>query len=429
MNEIQDIIPIIKQLQNTSSANDKLAILKANDSELLRKVLEYTYNQFKKYGVSEKTIKILKFSDINSDEETYADIFALMDKLSSSNINDSLRRDTNLFLTLVQNEEERNLYKMMLLKDLRIGMEVKSINKAFKGLIPVFDIQKAYSLEKYPFKKEEWFAAEEKLNGINGSVVNGKMISRQGKEICGMQHIIDELNQTSFKGYYFNGELLRENVDNISNGENFRETASIVNSKDENKPLIGMVVFDLLPINEFYKGESKLTYRTRLKQLKQLYRESQELGLSHIHIPEIYYEGEDNTLIDDILDNVTKNDKEGIMIIKDCCWKNKRHSGILKYKRFWTVDLKVIGYEEGTGRLKGTLGALIVDYKGNELNVGSGYDDETRKRIWDNKEDIIGRIIEVKYKEETQDKKTKKYSLQFPIFVEVRELGKEVSYN
>ena len=74
------------------------------------------------------------------------------------------------------------------------------------------------------------------------------------------------------------------------------------------------------------------------------------------------------------------------------------------------------------------MGALVVDYKGNELRVGSGFDDTTRAAVWANPSDYIGRIIEVKYKETTQDKKTGIESLQFPVFVRFRNDKNEVSY-
>ena len=89
----------------------------------------------------------------------------------------------------------------------------------------------------------------------------------------------------------------------------------------------------------------------------------------------------------------------------------------------------VIGYEEGDGRLKGTLGTLFVDYKGNRVGVGSGYTDEQRTLIWANKDNIEGAIIEVKYKEITKDKKTGLESLQFPVFVGIRNDKTEPSYN
>jgi len=88
----------------------------------------------------------------------------------------------------------------------------------------------------------------------------------------------------------------------------------------------------------------------------------------------------------------------------------------------------VLRLEEGSGRLEGTLGAFVVDYKGNELRVGSGMTDEQREVFWEAGNSMIGRVIEVKYKEVSKDKKTGKESLQFPIFVALREEGKEVSY-
>ena len=90
---------------------------------------------------------------------------------------------------------------------------------------------------------------------------------------------------------------------------------------------------------------------------------------------------------------------------------------------------EVVDVEEGDGRNKGTLGALVVKYKDNTVNVGSGFTDEERKNFWENREDIIGRVIEVKYKEITTDKKTGLESLQFPVFCGLREIGKEPSYN
>ena len=421
---MKEVINIINQLRNESSTNGKIKILKDNkDNELLKKVLEYTYNPFKKYGVTEKVL-------IPTNEEfNNIELFQLLDLLSNSNINDSLRKTVNSFLGSIQFKEERDLYVCMLLKDLRCNISTKLINKAIPKLIPEFNIQQAYPIDKYYPKKNEWHVLEEKLNGINGSVLNDNMISRQGKIINGLQHIIEQLNKTSFNGYYFNGELVRKNIDNISNGENFRETTSIVNSDDTDKSCIDFVVFDLLPVEEFNEGKSKLKYKDRLQQLKQLDKEAKELGLNNLSIPKIYYEGEDISNIDYYLEQATKEDKEGLMYIKNNQWKNKRHSGILKVKKFLNADCKIIGYEEGTGRLEGKLGAFVIDYKGNKVNVGSGYTDDERIEFWQHKEDYIGRILQVKFKEESVNSKTKQVSLQFPTFECIREVGKEVSYN
>lgn len=426
---MEEVIKIINKLESTSSTNDKVAIIQQNkDNEDFTKTLYYTYNDSLQFGFSEKKLRELLSSFSSKNETTWNNGFDMLDTLAKSNINDTLRNNVLTFLS-VKSYLEQDLWVKVLTKDLRCNISGKTINKAIKGLIPEFNIQQAYPIHKYPLKKGTWFVLEEKLNGINCSDVNGIMLSRQGKEISNLSHILEQLNQTSFKGYYFNGELVRKNVDNISNGENFRLTTSIVNSDAEDKTMIDFIVFDLLPIDEFFAGKSKLKYKERLKQLRQLKAEAIEKGLINLDVPKEYYEGTDISVIDEYLDIATSEDKEGLMAIKDCEWKNKRHNGILKVKKFLTADCEIIGYEEGDGKYKGVLGSFIIDYKGNKVNVGSGYSDEQRQEYWTNRDKYIGRILEVKYKEETMDKKTKLISLQFPTFVCIREEGKEVSYN
>ena len=426
---MKEIIEIINQLRNENSTNGKIAILKGNaNNENFKKVLYYTYNNSLQYGFSEKKLRELLANITQLNEITWNNGFDMIEKLASENINNSLRVDVITFLS-TKSVEEQDLWIYILTKDLKCGISSKIINKAIPKLIPEFNIQQAYPLDKYPFKKKEWFVFEEKLNGINCSYVNGIMLSRQGKEIINLSHLTKELEQLSFKNYYFNGELVRHNEGELTNGENFRETTSIVNSDAEDKTNIDLIVFDLLPLEEFYDGKSKLKYKDRLNQLKQLKQEAEEKGLVHLYIPKIYYEGDDNTVIDKYLDQATREDKEGLMCIKNGVWKNKRSSTILKVKKFMNADCEIIGYEEGTGRLEGKLGAFVIDYKGNKVNVGSGYTDDERIEFWQHRDDYIGRILQVKFKEETKDKKTGLVSIQFPIYQCIREIGKEVSYN
>ena len=92
------------------------------------------------------------------------------------------------------------------------------------------------------------------------------------------------------------------------------------------------------------------------------------------------------------------------------------------------MDLKIIDYIEGTGKYVNMLGALVVDFKGNSVGIGTGFSDEDRKYIWDNRDKLLGRIVELRYFEVTKDKNGIE-SLRFPSYVCIREEGKEVSYN
>ena len=111
----------------------------------------------------------------------------------------------------------------------------------------------------------------------------------------------------------------------------------------------------------------------------------------------------------------------------DKVYEFKRSKGCLKLKVMQTCDLKIIGFQEGTGKHVNKLGALIVDFKGNSVGVGTGFSDEDRTFIWDNRDSLLGRVVELRYFEITKDKNGIE-SLRFPAYVTIREDGKEVSY-
>ena len=54
--------------------------------------------------------------------------------------------------------------------------------------------------------------------------------------------------------------------------------------------------------------------------------------------------------------------------------------------------------------------------------------DEIRKKLWESRDDLIGALCEVKYKDISTDKTTGMESLQFPVFVSIRTDKYDVSY-
>ena len=147
-----------------------------------------------------------------------------------------------------------------------------------------------------------------------------------------------------------------------------------------------------------------------------------------LKVTPILYHGNDNDKVLEILNKCRQNGAEGCMINLDKSYEFKRSKTLLKLKVMNSCDLKIIGFEEGDGKYKGTLGNLICDYKGYQLGVGSGFDDKQREQIWNNQEEYLNRIAEIQYFEETYNDKGG-LSLRFPVFKCIRESGKEVSYN
>ena len=264
---------------------------------------------------------------------------------------------------------------------------------------------------------------------MRGTFFEGKIFSRQGKEFNGLEHITSAISCLFIDAdnWVLDGELVRKNIDGVSDNENFRIGTGLLGQDDADKSCMQFVIFDVLPKSEFTHGQSVLKYKERLKKIEELKKKIDELSLTAVTIVKVLYTGDDVKMIDSLLDEMVSEDKEGLMLNRDSVYACKRHNGILKVKRFYTVDLEVTAVEEGSGRNAGRLGAFVVDYKGNTLNVGSGFSDEQRELFWAERQKMPGRVIEVKYKEESSDKKTDQRSLQFPIFVSLREEGKDVS--
>lgn len=430
---MKEVIKLFKQTQETSSLNDKKKIIVENrDNELFKKCLKFLLDGNIITGISDKKISknVLPSSELApyylSAYSSFEDVIKYLEVNNTGKDDDIY--EIQAFLS-GQVDEDKEFYSQMITKKFRLGADSKLVNKCIPGLIPTFDVMLGTSIEKVKLKGDEKIFISQKLNGTRCAFIGDKCITRQGKEYIGLQHIIDDLKRFVGAHMFVDGELVYKNEEGLSDSEAFQKGAGIAMSKDEDKSDLKLVIFDIFPLNEFWDGVSKKTYSERAKALDDLSRILYLSDCENLEVVDCIYEGNDHSNIWTCLDKAEENDWEGVMINLDTPYECKRSKNLIKVKKFYTYDLEVIDMEEGDGRNKGTLGALVVKYKNNTVNVGSGFTDEERKYFWENKDDIIGRVIEVKFKETTVDKKTGLESLQFPVFCGVRELGKEPSYN
>ena len=428
---MEEVIKLFKQIQDTSSTNDKKAIIAANkDNELFKKCLVFLLDGNVITGISDK--KIHKKVEPSSELAPYylcrnSTFEKVIDYLNKNNTG----TDADIYeiqAFLYGHEEDREFYEQMITKSFRLGADAKLVNKCIPNLIPTFDIQLGTSIEKVKLSGNEKIFISRKLNGTRCAFVGDKCMTRQNKEYKGLDHIVADLQKLVGKDTFVDGELLYKNKEGLSDSEAFQKGTGIAMSKGYKSDL-KLVIFDIFPLDEFWNGKSKEPYSNRKKQIVELSEKIKTLGTDNLEIVQMCYEGYDHSEIWKWLDYAEQHDWEGVIINLDTPYECKRTKNLIKVKKFYTYDLEVVGVEEGTGRNKGTLGALVVKYKNNTVNVGSGFTDEERSYYWNNQDKIIGRVIEVKYKEITTDKKTGLESLQFPVYVGLREVGKEVSYN
>ena len=394
------------------------------NDELFKKCLIFLLDGNITTGISkkkmQKEVSIVSNAVINSLDEA-------MEYLKTHNTGTDLDvANVREFMNSI--EEDYEIYEGIITKSLKLGCDAKTVNKAIPGLIEQWEVQLGSAFNKLKLRDGEWFSLSQKMNGNRASYYKGELISRQGKIFTGMNHIIHEL-ETIDSDMFYDGELIRKNIDGLSDGENFRIGTGIINSDAVAKPEIKFVIFDMFPADELADGKSNKRYRDRKKGLQELRKKISEQKLKNIEVVTMVYEGTDQSKIMEYLDEATNLGWEGLMLNKNTVYECKRTFGLIKIKKFYTMDLQIIGILEGDGRLKGTAGAIAVKFSDNIVNVGSGFDDKSRDFIWRNREELIGRIAEVKYKEISKDKKTGLESLQFPVFVQIREIGKEISYD
>ena len=420
-----DAISAIFDLQAAKGAIAKKQVIENyKDDAEFKKLLYYALHPLLTYKVSEKTLREAR----PLFEGAYTSFESVCQDLSTRRALDNVTvRNVKGFLSDCD-PREAELYTKLLAKKLRLGVTAKTVNKVIPGLIPEWEVQQAYPIEKYPLFPGEWFALTEKLNGVRATYYRGRLYARSGEEHKGMDHIEDFLRETVGLDMVFDGELTLTDKSGLTDNEAFRKAAGIINADIGtcDKTVISFTVFDVLPACELDSGSSSAVYSVRRAELdskfEPIFRDS------CVHVLPLMYAGTDQKMIDTLLAEAVANDKEGLMCNLDVPYKCKRHNGILKVKQFYTMDLPIIGCEEGSGRLANRLGAFVLDFKGNEVRVGSGFTDEERFWFWQRRESMIGKLCEVKYKEISQDKHTGAESLQFPVFVALRTDKTEPSF-
>ena len=417
---------LFERIKNTGSTKGKQELLKENACDDLFEVLKFLYDNTITTGVDQKKLS----KEIGGENVIFANasLTEVLTYLKEHNTGrDQVILALQYYIKLYEDDLTKSFLTHLFVKSVRVGIDTKAVNKAFPGLIYQHEVQQGYPIDRYPIKKGTYFYLSEKLNGLRCTMIRGIPITRQGLTIEGIEYLSEDLRALNLGDWFVDGELRRDNIDGVSDNENFRMTTALVNSNAKVKPGLKFIIFDMFPIDQLKDGKCEWKYSKRKSVMLEL--KSRLLPSDRIEVVDFLYEGTNQGVIQPLLDRMDHEDKEGMMLNLDVPYMCKRHRGCLKIKTFLTVDLEVVGMDEGEGNFVGTLGALQVKYKNNIVGVGSGFTMEQRDEIWKLGNRMIGKIIEVKYKGESVDSKTGLASLQFPVFVCVRSDKTKESYN
>ena len=229
------------------------------------------------------------------------------------------------------------------------------------------------------------------------------------------------------RDFVTDGEVLYFNEDY---SENFKKAISLT-SRIERSPeceRLYYVIFDLIHSDFFRVEEEYEAFVNTYEKLKvKLEAEPIEgrCDLLKTKLPNVYIAKQSNDLFE-FTNHPQYKDWEGLML-RDAVapYQYKRTDKLLKIKQWQDIECKVVGVKAGIGKHLGRLGALIVDYKGYVVAVGSGFNDQEREILWRELKEggrlydslVNGELyIKVKYFEESQDADGN-ISLRFPTYL------------
>jgi hypothetical protein len=458
VNRSQEVYDIIEQLRDTNSRIEKENILKSLDGMIAVRFvlfLQTVYGKMHNYWYSPEAVlknanddRISVYPEEERKNQTYHDMDFFEPwvsncleavKLRKITGHEGLNLLTKVYLTL--DEISQQLFLMVLDRDIRAGVTPTTFNKVWKGDFEEFKVMLCHTFDEktkpknYPVIAQLKYDAARIIIFVNESSVtyrtrNGKFYDIQNKQLDDEFKLLLKTLKTNKtiteKGYQngvvFDGELYQ--LDNetgrpksrqISNGvatKLIKQTASEEEQKD-----IGITVWDCIPYAEFQKGLHKTEYQHRLNDLKFALEENSKI--EHIALVEsklCYNEQE----VFDTASKLIANGEEGIIVkTVDGPYENKRSKFALKIKDVLEADLKVVAIQEGTGKYKGKIGALLCESgDGNvKVSVGSGLTDEQRSLP---ESDYIGKIISVKYNTKIPNYDKSGETLFLPRFVEIR---------
>lgn len=414
-----EMIDILDDLAANPSRNYKIDLLQEHaGNTLLRELVRLALDPFTQFYIR----KIPKYEAIGDNTLSYAmdQLFELSSRLKTGNA--GIEHLTQILTSL--SPKNAMVIERIIAKDLKCGVSIATANTIWPGLIKEYPVMLCSGYEDKLIEKIKWPAMVQlKMDGMRfNAVVRDNVVefrTRNGKEI----HLHGNLEQEFIQiangiDCVFDGELVVSYFDGIMD----RQTGNGILNKaikgtisDTEAALVRAIVWDVIPYMYFIDGYCPTAYKDRFAKFKwgidfpekiQLVQSTiaENIEEARIKFEEYYNAGQEGIILKDM----------------DSPWEDKRAKHQIKFKGELECDLKVVGYEEGTGKYVGKLGALVCESDDGiiKVKVGSGFNDQNRESI--KKQDVIGKVVAVKYNARIRSKHEVE-SLFLPIFVEIRE--------
>lgn len=426
------IFRAIEKIAATASKNEKQELVKQYGAMPgFLDVLKAALDPFATYGIANvppKTPGIAPGLNTFSDSPVWQVLEDLKTRKLTGN---AAREEVQKWIDFLT-EESSELFRRILKKDLRAGFGESTVNKVFKGTIPEFTYMRCSLPKDAKLDEFTWATgviSQEKADGmfmnIDVEKDDVRLTSRQGTPFPNepFEALIQQLASIIPNGHQLHGEMLVFDKEGkvLPRAEGNGVLNSIAQGgtfEDGQYPVY--YAWDMIPLSSVTKkGKYNVGYKQRLTALITILKDSRATHLkviptrivrsldeAYAHYRELLKQGKEGTII-----------KNGTAI-----WKDGTSKEQVKLKLEVEVELRVVGFEEGTGKYEGQLGALICESLDGKLRVKvSGRGDAMRAEVWANKDDWFGAIVTVKGNELLAPSESNEFwTLFLPIFIERR---------
>ena len=408
---------ILNELNESNSSNYKLDVLKKyKDNSELKKLLELTYNRNKyNFNVSKNCIIKDNPSILESNgSKTVDELLSALEILGGGTIRGNEAHQFVCNHLKYLDNDNKEIFLNVLGRDLKIGLNVKSINKVFKNLIPKPNYMRCAVLSEKTLKKINFPAfIQLKMDGTYREihVADGQV---SGKTRSGEEYFNPVLfkEMENFPNGFYTGELTIE-------GESRFTGNGLINSLNPPYEKITFTVWDYLT-DEDYLEKSKTPYYSRFESLSDIIEKHESNRVKLVPNHEVNSIDEALKYVSDWMEQGLEG---GVLKDKNNVFKNGTSGTQLKIKLKVDAEMRITGFTDGTigTKREGKIGAIqFSNDEGTIKGQCSGFSDEELDLFTKNKDNLIGRIISVEFNDIVKSENNDYYALSHPRFIEIR---------
>lgn len=430
MNNECTVNRLFNALAETPGRNDKISLLETTKgNNTVQQVLYYALNPYLQYNIR----KIPKYTPNPASDKGIEEFFDTLPKLSERIVTGHAAIDTLRDALESLSPEAALVAEKIIKKDLRCGVQASTVNKVFKELIPTYPCLLGKGYDEKTIQAIQFPAYSQlKADGMRINIIYRKSSNdtgtitvrgRSGKLVDLLGHLDNSflhLGSCVGRDVVFDGELVVLEEDGSvmprKKGNGILNKAVKGTISEAEAKRVRVRLWDIITYTEFIKNYDPTPYKERWDELRTLVNYQPHFLYQLIECKEVA-----------TIDEATEHfewaiimGEEGTMLKNmDHPWEDKRSKHLIKMKSELEIDLEVVEWQEGTGKYKGMMGALICENsdKTIRVSVGSGFTDKERKTIGP---EIIGKIVSLRYNERISSKTNGPDSLFLPRYLEER---------